>query len=82
MSEFNSFTQQVGDTLPVLESMGYEVVTFKVTWGLPPKARLRLRSKGETDINRSTRSRRRPTVGHWPMRSSPAQQLRNEFKPI
>jgi hypothetical protein len=48
MNEFYSFTQQVGDTLPVLEAMGYEVVMFKVTWGLPPKARLRLRSKAET----------------------------------
>jgi hypothetical protein len=26
--------------------MGYEVTTFKVTWGLPPKARLRLKSTG------------------------------------
>jgi hypothetical protein len=50
MAEFNTFTQQIGDTLPVLEGMGYEVVTFKVTWGLPPKARLRLRSRGDTDI--------------------------------
>src|SRR6202035_3328672 len=32
MTEFNSFTQQIGDTLPILEAMGYEVVTFKVTW--------------------------------------------------
>jgi hypothetical protein len=54
MTEFNSFTQQIGDTLPILEAMGYEVVTFKVTWGLPPKARLRLRSKGETDIGTIT----------------------------
>jgi hypothetical protein len=44
MTEFNSFTQQVGDALPILEQMGYEVTTFKVTWGLPPKARLRLKS--------------------------------------
>jgi hypothetical protein len=42
MTEFNTFTQQVGDALPILEQMGYEVTTFKVTWGLPPKARLRL----------------------------------------
>jgi hypothetical protein len=54
MTEFNSFTQQIGNTLPILEAMGYEVVTFKVTWGLPPKARLRLRSKGETDIVKVT----------------------------
>jgi hypothetical protein len=54
MTEFNSFTQQIGETLPVLEAMGYEVVTFKVTWGLPPKARLRLRSKGDTDIAKVT----------------------------
>jgi hypothetical protein len=44
MTEFNSFTEQVGAALPVLEQMGYEVSTFKVTWGLPPKARLRLKS--------------------------------------
>ncbi|OAF14133.1 hypothetical protein AXW67_00620 [Bradyrhizobium neotropicale] len=49
MAEFNSFTQQVGDALPLLEQMGYEVTTFKVTWGLPPKARLRLKSSGNTD---------------------------------
>ncbi|MCP3387846.1 hypothetical protein NLM27_03510 [Bradyrhizobium sp. CCGB12] len=49
MAEFNSFTQQVGDALPLLEQMDYEVTTFKVTWGLPPKARLRLKSNGNTD---------------------------------
>ncbi|MGX4774016.1 hypothetical protein ACWAUC_29925 [Bradyrhizobium guangdongense] len=49
MAEFNSFTQQVGDALPLLQQMGYEVTTFKVTWGLPPKARLRLKSNGSTD---------------------------------
>lgn len=49
MTEFNSFTQQVGDALPLLEQMGYEVTTFKVTWGLPPKARLRLKSTGNAD---------------------------------
>lgn len=52
MTEFNTFTQQVGDALPVLEQMGYEVTTFKVTWGLPPKARLRLRSNGNADIQK------------------------------
>ena len=46
MTEFNTFTQQVGDALPILEQMGYEVTTFKITWGLPPKARLRLKSTG------------------------------------
>jgi hypothetical protein len=50
MSEFNIFTQQVGDALPILEQMGYEVTVFKVTWGLPPKARLRLKSNGNLDI--------------------------------
>jgi hypothetical protein len=49
MTEFSSFTQQVGDALPLLEQMGYEVTTFKVTWGLPPKARLRLRANGNSD---------------------------------
>jgi hypothetical protein len=34
--EFNAFTQQVADTLPILEQMGYEVSTFRVQWGLPP----------------------------------------------
>jgi hypothetical protein len=50
MTEFNSFTQQIGDALPTLEQMGYEVTTFKLTWGLPPKARLRLKSSGNGDI--------------------------------
>ena len=52
ISEFNIFTQQVGDALPILEQMGYEVTVFKVTWGLPPKARLRLKSNGNSDIVR------------------------------
>jgi hypothetical protein len=52
MAEFNTFTQQVGDALPILEQMGYEVTTFKVTWGLPPKARLRLKSNGNSDIQK------------------------------
>jgi hypothetical protein len=52
LREFNSFTQQVGDTLPMLEEMGYEVSTFRVQWGLPPKAKLRLRSKDATDQNK------------------------------
>jgi hypothetical protein len=52
MTEFNTFTQQVSDALPILEQMGYEVTTFKVTWGLPPKARLRLKSSGNADIQK------------------------------
>jgi hypothetical protein len=52
MTEFNTFTQQVGDALPILEQMGYEVTTFKVTWGLPPKARLRLKSSATTNIEK------------------------------
>src|ERR1700759_2828974 len=52
MTEFNSFTQQFGATLPILEQMGYEVTTFRVTWGLPPRARLRLRSIGSTDLQK------------------------------
>jgi hypothetical protein len=47
--EFNAFTQQVADTLPILEQMGYEVSTFRVQWGPPPKAKLRLRSTGVAD---------------------------------
>ncbi len=50
MAEFNTFTQQVGDALPILEQMGYEVTTLKVTWGIPPKARLRLKSTGTPDV--------------------------------
>src|ERR1700686_5538985 len=52
LTEFNTFTQQVGDALPILEQMGCEVTTFKVTWGLPPKARLRLKSNGNADIQK------------------------------
>src|SRR3984893_16179121 len=52
MTEFNTFTQQIGDALPILEQMGYEVTTFKVTWGLLPKARLRLKSHGNADIQK------------------------------
>jgi hypothetical protein len=52
LTEFNTFAQQVGDALPILEQMGYEVTTFKVTWGLPPKARLRLKSSGNSDIQK------------------------------
>jgi hypothetical protein len=46
IKEFNAFTQEVGESLPILEEMGYEVAIFRVQWGLPPKAKLRLRSKG------------------------------------
>ncbi|MCK1494443.1 hypothetical protein IVB14_29555 [Bradyrhizobium sp. 180] len=52
MTEFNTFTQQVGEALPIPEQMGYEVTTFKVTWALPPKARLRLKSNGNADIQK------------------------------
>jgi hypothetical protein len=52
MTEFNTFTQDISDALPILEQMGYEVTTFKVTWGLPPKARLRLKSTGSADIQK------------------------------
>jgi hypothetical protein len=52
MTEFNAFTQEVGDVLPMLEQMGYEVVIFKVTWGLPPRARLRLKSSGNADLQK------------------------------
>jgi hypothetical protein len=30
MTEFNTFTQQVSDALPILEQMGYEVTTSKL----------------------------------------------------
>jgi hypothetical protein len=52
MTEFNTFTQQVGEALPILEQMGYEVTTFRVTWGLPPKARLRLKSSSNADLQK------------------------------
>jgi hypothetical protein len=63
MTEFNTFTQQVGDALPVLEQMGYEVTTFKVTWGLPPKARLRLKSNGNSDIQKVNAIAAKATTG-------------------
>ena len=63
MTEFNTFTQQVGDALPILEQMGYEVTTFKVTWGLPPKARLRLKSNGNADIQKVNAIAAKPTNG-------------------
>jgi hypothetical protein len=46
---FNTFTQQIGDTVPILEEMGYEVSAFRVLWGLPPTVKLRLRSTGAPD---------------------------------
>ncbi len=63
MTEFNAFTQQVGDALPVLEQMGYEVTTFKVSWGLVPKARLRLKSTGNTDIQKVDAIAAKATTG-------------------
>src|SRR5258706_6442498 len=63
MTEFNTFTQQVGDALPILEQMGYEVTTFKVTWGPPPKARLRLKSNGNADIQKVNAIATKPTSG-------------------
>jgi hypothetical protein len=63
MMEFNTFTQQVGDALPILEQMGYEVTTFKVTWGLPPKARLRLKSNSSADIQKVNAIATKATTG-------------------
>ena len=63
MTEFNTFTQQVGDALPILEQMGYEVTTFKVSWGLPPKARLRLKSNGNADIQKVNAIAAKATTG-------------------
>jgi hypothetical protein len=48
-SAFNAMTQQVFDTLPILEGLGFEVVMFKVQWGIPPISKLVLRSKGTMD---------------------------------
>ena len=63
MGEFNVFTQQVAESLPILEDMGYEVSTFRVQWGLPPKAKLRLRSKEGTDPARIAAVIARPING-------------------
>ena len=52
MEEFNSFTRQIGETLPVLEEMGFDVASFRVQWGLPPKAKLRLRSRDTIPADR------------------------------
>jgi len=46
MAQFTEFTDEIGRTTPVLERLGYEVSTFRVQWGLPPRAKLRLRSVG------------------------------------
>ena len=35
LTEFNTFAQQVGDALPILEQMGYEVTPFKVHGASP-----------------------------------------------
>jgi hypothetical protein len=69
MTEFNAFTQEVGDALPILEQMGYEVTTFKVTWGLPPKARLRLKSNGNADIQKVNAIAAKRVVVCWLRRS-------------
>src|SRR5215217_2470461 len=50
MRAFNGLTQEVGSTLPLLESMGYEVATFRVQWSVPPRAKLRLRSNNVSDV--------------------------------
>lgn len=63
IAEFNSFTQQVGTALPILEQIGYEVSTFKVTWGLPPKARLRLKSSGATPTQKIEEIAAKGTAG-------------------
>lgn len=63
MGEFNAFTQQVAESLPALEEMGYEVSTFRVQWGLPPRAKLRLRSNGGTDPAKIAAIVARPTQG-------------------
>jgi hypothetical protein len=64
MMEFNMFTQQLSETLPVLEQMGYEVTTFKVSWGLPPKARLRLKSNGNADVQKVNAIAAKATSGN------------------
>src|SRR5438552_3175168 len=63
MGEFNAFTQQIAESLPILEEMGYEVSTFRVQWGLPPKAKLRLRSKEGSDQAKISAIVTRPTNG-------------------
>jgi hypothetical protein len=41
----NVFAQQVNETLPILEQMGYEVSIINIQWAVPPKLKVRLRSK-------------------------------------
>jgi hypothetical protein len=43
--------------------MGYEVTTFRVTWGFPPKARLRLKSTGNADIQKVNAIAAKATTG-------------------
>lgn len=63
MGEFNAFNQQIAESLPVLEEMGYEVSTFRVQWGIPPKAKLRLRSSTATDPAKISAIVARPLQG-------------------
>jgi hypothetical protein len=63
MGEFKAFTQQVAESLPLLEEMGYEVSTFRVQWGIPPKAKLRLRSTAGTDPDKIAVVIAKPTQG-------------------
>jgi hypothetical protein len=47
-AQANMFVQQLNDSLPLLEQMGYEVSVINVQWAIPPKLKVRLRSKTGT----------------------------------
>ncbi|MFD0460574.1 hypothetical protein ACFQY9_00305 [Microvirga aerilata] len=49
----DEFTEQVSAAAPVLEKLGFEIATFRVQMALPPKAKLRFRSKN-VDLDEAT----------------------------
>ena len=52
-AQANLFMQQVNESLPILEQMGYEVSIINVHWAIPPKLKVRLRSKASTDATKT-----------------------------
>jgi hypothetical protein len=47
----NAVVQEVNDTLPAVQKMGFEVVTLSIQVSVPPRAHLRLRSTSATGLD-------------------------------
>jgi hypothetical protein len=47
----NTVVQEVNDTLPAVQKMGFEVVTLSIQVSVPPRAHLRLRSTSATGLD-------------------------------